>query len=598
MASFQTSPLPPSWKLWLVGLVSFIAFFLILSGPILKPLSSTLKSGRPKLEAVVLDVNGRRVELTSGQSIVLRPLDHLRVVRIKTSLFSEKDLRLEGVGFEARPLWTGVKISDLLPVTAEPASYPLEVSKGPQILGRISLVPVVMPVDWALLAAQVTGQARLTLLQKALSADPNNVILLDQIQRTARHLGRMEEAAAALAVKLKIAFSLSELATLAQLYRELGATDDEAEILNRLAALEPDNPAWAEQLLNLAEASHDQELTVTALEKLAKGPSKVRSAEASKKLGYTLAQAGRWAEAAAAYEKAAEIDPQDANVFQNLSVIYDKLGQKDKYRQALEALARLRPEDVTALKELARTAGRQEAPAAWERVLERNPNDEEALIKLIKLYQPAGPSDKLARLYGRLAAIKATDPVPYYNQGLTLFALGRHAEAEQALAQAHAFAPKDPDILSALLEAQRRQGSLGPAMETAQKLLDLKPKELEIYRFLFDELTKRGQKAELEKILVKGVKAVPKSAELWNLLALTRLSRQNVAGAAQALARAVALEPDNINNRLRLAKLLEAAGQTKEAMLHYQAILERQPDHQEAGKAYLRLKFELLKKKK
>ncbi len=598
MADTETISLPPAWKQWLVGLAVGLAAFHAFSGQVVGPILNAFSSGPPRLMAVILDVNGRRLELMPGQGLVVRPLDNVRVAALRTNLWSKKGLTLEGVGFDARPLLTGTRTASLLPVERSPAAYEVVINRGVKTLGRFSLVTVMLPVDWVLLAASYDGAHRFQFLNRAMDQAGPNPILLDRIAAVAKSLGWTKEAVRALEAKQKLVFSPAELASLANMYQELGRFKSEAEAVKLLAKLEPANQSWPERLLAVAERAKDAGLKVEALKSLAKTASGPRSVEAVKKLGYTYVQAGRWREAAQAYQEAARLDPKDVNIFNNLAVIYAKLGDAAARRKALARVAALKPGDVEVLRELARTAPAGQALEAWGRVLKVNPDDREALVKSIKILAEAGPSPRLAELYTRLAALTPEEAVVHYNLGLTLLGLDRLEEAERSLDTAHQLAPHDADALIALLDVQRRLNKNEAAAATAEKLLPLTPKDINLYRLIYKVLSKSGDRRRLGKILERGVKANPDKAELWKLLALNRLAGQDLAGAAKALSKAVALAPDDIDNRLRLAKLLENTGQPKKALSQYEAILKRQPDHPVAGPAYLNLKLRLLKKRK
>jgi len=628
MAQTYLTRSPRTWLLWLVGVLCAVGLFVLFSGPLWQPLKSWFSSGPPRLEAVIFDLNGRPVKVMAGQPLVLRPLDQVKVAGYETSLWGERELSLEGLGFEARPLLTGVRAGDLLPLDQEPASYQLAVNRGRQRLGQVKLVLVVVPVDWVLLSSTSLSPERLSRLKRALDQAPTNPILLDQIFRLAQEMGLDEEAARALEAKTKVSVSVAELAQLARLYQKLGQTQNEVAIVSRLAGLEPTESSWVDRLMGLAEETEDSELKVKTLEKVVEDAGGVRSAEAAKKLGYTYVQAGQWEEAAKAYELAGRLDPDDVHIFKNLAVIYARLKKPDQHRQALMEVARLRPQDTETLKELARMSSDQEAVAAWEKVLELKGDDREAIVALIKLLQPQGPSQRLARLYRAMTKVRPKDPVLHYNLGQTLQDLGQPAQAEAVLAKAHQLAPGDADILTALLEVQRGQKKEAAALATAQKLLALRPRRLDLYDFLYQGLSQAKEYAALEGILSQGVEANPQTAGLWKLLALIRLKMGQTEAGAAALTQAVTLDPAdlksrlslaqllektgrgreaiphyqeivsrdraNLEARLRLAHLLEAAGQKKEALVQYQEILRLNPDHEEAGESLLRLRLEMI----
>lgn len=597
MKPLRQNHLPPAWKLWLVGLVCGLAVFHASSGPILAPLLNALSAGPPRLMAVILDLNGRRVEIMPNQGVILRPMDHVRVAAYRTNLWSKSGLSLEGIGFDARPLLTGAKTADILPLGRPVAAYEVVINRGIQTLGRFKLIPVMLPVDWVLMAQAAQGQRRFDLLEKAREQVGSNPILLAQLARTARSLGRLDNLAEVERARLNTDFSPARLAGLANLYQSLDRPTDEAWAIRLLSRLSPDDPTWSERLLATAEKTSDESLKVEALTNLAKTAAGPRSAEALKKLGYTYVSQKKFDQAAEAYAEAARLDPTDANIFSNLVAIYDQLNRPQEMRRALEKLIQLRPNDLDTARRLARTAPEDEALKAWDYVLKINPDDLEGLTKSIKILEQDDPSDALARLYARLAVLKADDPVVHYNLGLTLASLDRLAEAEQSLDTAHRLSPNDPAVLSALLEVQLNRKEDGAAAATAQKLVQLQPDKVELYELIYRVLSEEGNRAELTGLLRAGVKANPKEARLWRLLSSNLVAQKELKAGAAALAKAVELEDDNLDDHLRLAKLYLGLKQDRLALAQYQAVLKQQPDHPVAGPAYLKLKLQLLKSK-
>jgi|GEM_PF-2731315 len=628
MATFSNHHWPAAWKLWLAGIVAGIAFLLLASGPGFKPWLRFFSSEPPRLSSLTFDFNGRPVKLLAGQSLLVKHMDRLKVIDFETSGGRGARLTLEGRGFEAEPLLTGAVVGELLPASDVTQRFDLLVKQGDKTLGQVGLIPIIKPIDWVLLAQPWEGARRLDYLKAAWRTAPANPLLLDQIIETALSLDRRQEAAAALKAKGRVVFSIADQVKLARLYEELDQPEDQAQVVSRLAELEPDQELWADKLvslteksgnkalkdkvlkqlagqekwadklMDLAETTKDEDLKVKALEQLAENRGGSRSAEASKKLAYTYAQAGRWKEAAQAYEEAARLDPKDINIQRNLAVIYGRLADEAKRRQALEKVLALDEKDLATARELARLAPPDKSREAWQRVLKLKPDDEEALIRLVRMAQARGDADELIGFYARLSELKPQDPVLHYNLGLNLMQLKRWDAAEVSLKRAHQLSPKDVDILTALWDVQRQANKLGPGLETAEKLLAFKPHDLELYRYLYSGLKDGGDLARLEDLLGQGVKANAKSVELWKMLVQVRLARRNPAGAAKALDKVVELEPKDADNRLRLAKLLESLGQLKEAMDQYAAVLELEPQNEAAGEAYLRLKFELLKGKK
>lgn len=71
-----------------------------------------------------------------------------------------------------------------------------------------------------------------------------------------------------------------------------------------------------------------------------------RSAERQVGFGLQVAQKGLWQEARFRFERAVELDPQNASALNNLAVACEQMGEFDKARQAYEKALALKPSDI------------------------------------------------------------------------------------------------------------------------------------------------------------------------------------------------------------------------------------------------------------
>jgi Flp pilus assembly protein TadD len=64
------------------------------------------------------------------------------------------------------------------------------------------------------------------------------------------------------------------------------------------------------------------------------------------KFGIDVAQKGLWQEARFRFEKAVEIDPDNASALNNLAIALEQQGEFDKARAAYDRALKLKPNDV------------------------------------------------------------------------------------------------------------------------------------------------------------------------------------------------------------------------------------------------------------
>ncbi len=126
-------------------------------------------------------------------------------------------------------------------------------------------------------------------------------------------------------------------------------------------------------------------------------------------------------------------------------------------------------------------------------------------------------------------------------EAVTLFRLGRVAEARAVLEEGLAALPTDEDLLNNLAIVE---------LET-------------------------GRPAEAEQLARRAVAARPGLAAAWNTLGEAQHARADHAAAVEAFGRAVALDPDAASQRYNLAVALEALGRNDEACRAWALVVRR-----------------------
>jgi len=115
-------------------------------------------------------------------------------------------------------------------------------------------------------------------------------------------------------------------------------------------------------------------------------------------LAELYAATGQWRQAAAHYEVARRIQPDDSAVLIELSRLYRRLGDDERLVPIYRALCRLQPTSVAWLRELGaslfRLGRREEAEAAWRRILQVQTSRTYALRHLADIYSQHGLHSK------------------------------------------------------------------------------------------------------------------------------------------------------------------------------------------------------------
>lgn len=174
-----------------------------------------------------------------------------------------------------------------------------------------------------------------------------------------------------------------------------------------------------------------------------------RNAYAQYRLGVCLYELRRWLEAAQSFQKVLDLHPHRDDVRLSLGAC---LLHMDRPEEALAHFDRCRPDAANqralfgravALQMLGR---RNEAEAAYRRLLASDPKSEEALTNLIALYAEARDLENIRRCASRLLEVSPESVSAL--QGLAAAALARH-EYESAFRYCSRIVERAPDCVEA-----------------------------------------------------------------------------------------------------------------------------------------------------
>ena len=280
------------------------------------------------------------------------------------------------------------------------------------------------------------------------------------------HSGRYADAIAPLEKALELAPDArfaGELALYAgRTARRLDRYEAASAHLRRAAALMPDP---AEALLELSNVMFAQNRADEALEYLRRA-RELRPGDPATLVnaGEALRKAERITEAMASYRDALRIDEDFAPAQVGLGAA---LFNQERHDEALESLTRAMQQEMDpgtaatahylAARTLLELHRKDEAAAQFERALERDPNHAEALDYLAHLRFGQKKYEGALDLYRTQAALKPGSATVHANIGVTLYFLGRHAEALDKMEQVLQL---DPDHqMARKMVAQLRKGN-------------------------------------------------------------------------------------------------------------------------------------------
>jgi len=168
---------------------------------------------------------------------------------------------------------------------------------------------------------------------------------------------------------------------------------------------------------------------------IAKNP---KSSELYVRLGEAKVTAGDTKGAVEAYLKAKEIDPADAVPSLDLAILYNNLGRHDEARKCYEDALKIRPDDPTALNNLAYLKADDgvdldQALAYAQRAQNKMPNDLNVRDTVALIYVKKNLTDDSLRMLRELVTQKPDSPTFHLHLAMALYQKGDRPTAKKEL---------------------------------------------------------------------------------------------------------------------------------------------------------------------
>jgi tetratricopeptide (TPR) repeat protein len=265
--------------------------------------------------------------------------------------------------------------------------------------------------------------------------------------------------------------------------------------------------------------------------------------------------------------------------------------------QQLDALAALNPEPpgVERLRGFIDYQQRNmtAAQAAYAKAVAQDPSDREAMqMEGVTLYSLGRPAEAIPLLEKAHAAVPSANVDPNYVLGVCYIAVRRYDDARHAFAAQYGFAP---DSAPAYLLAARillRQENPGKAEDYARKALALSPAIPLAHLLLGEVALARAQFPEAIAELNNERDMNPLNGSVYDRLGDAYVRSGDDAQAQVALSRAVLLEPNATGPYILLGKVLLNQQNNLLAAMYLERALSMDPNnymaHTLLGQAYRR----------
>jgi len=228
-----------------------------------------------------------------------------------------------------------------------------------------------------------------------------------------------------------------------------------------------------------------------------------------------------------------------------------------------------------------------EARRGYERVLERAPNEPDALHLLGLLAHQQGDHARAIELMGRAIALRPGAAEFYVNVAAALQAVGDNERAIESLRRAVELAPDLPEAYSNLGGALAGVGQVGKAVQHFQRALSLRPQYEGARIGLASAFARQRRVAEAVGCLREAIRLHPRSAAARVNLADLLRQMGRVDEAAELLRQAIEFEPNMPQAYHNLGTALFELGLLEEARQAFSRAMELRPSDSLAAENYL-----------
>ena len=558
---------------------------------------SSIYNVSPEFHFILVSKNGDSVKLLNGETLPLHPEDRVEILKISTNVGLNWGVRLVSTEFDVNALVEEeLPISELLPDREifDQYTFRATVKRVNQEMGQVVMVIEPRVEDWLDRADGMTDAGeRMALLERALDLRPKDERIRGRLVEEYKSLKEWQKAASLLEAMAEQQPDQDFLPDLLELYE---AMSDKKQVIAVLQKVLDKNPEDSNARLRLAttfEKRGSLKSAIREYEKYVKKVGKKERLPVYKTLGYLYTKTNRTKEAISSYLKAAELDNRDANLFYNLSDLYEKAGQKGKSDQYLEKAVALKSGDTEGRLELAERLIKRgkygDAEKYISAVLKKNSKSLEALLLRINIQEKKGDKKGQKETYYQILSFDKNNKTVIYNLAVLEYETGDYSKSLSQFKTYLKSNSKDAVAHAFVFDIYRKQKNDKLAFEQAQTLIRLKPKETSYYHYLFEYLDDLGNYEKMIEIMRQGLKSSPKNPDLREYLVVAYLKTGKESLAIAEMENILKSKPKDLPLLLRLAKLKEKQEDFEGALGVYKKILDISPDHEEAGEAYLGL---------
>jgi tetratricopeptide (TPR) repeat protein len=288
------------------------------------------------------------------------------------------------------------------------------------------------------------------------------------------------------------------------------------------------------------------------------------------------------------FRAALKADPKATFIVEELAELYISSGQIRSAVMDAEAAVKSNPDDLAARRLLGRIYSRmlgdsqsgrinpqmvQKAIEQYEYIAGKDRNDVESWLMLGRLFKVAQDSPAAEKAYRHVLSVDPDNEDANVGLAMVYADLGDNKAASELLEKA---AGKSPSLrtLTTLASNYEQMRDFRMAAATLRRAIALSPGNPDLKRAYAQNLLFADQLDEALAVYVELTQDEPKDAQSWLRISQIHRQKRDFENARAASAKALELEPNNLEFRYHEVTLLEGEGKLKEAIEEMKTILD------------------------
>ena len=431
-------------------LLFWLFTFLVLSVSALGGWLWRQHSQAPRLNYLLMNVNGRPLKLLSGETLSLRPRDKLEITDISTNIPFNMDIRLVCKGLDVNALqYDNTTLSELLPEkdAFQRYHFKIQVKYLNREIGYLTWIIQPYTEDWLEKASRIIDdEMRLTILERGHALLPEDSRIHDRLLSEYMAQNLWEKAVPMLQKRAAEKNDPEMLKNLLAGYIVLKNQNGMVDVLRELIKHNPDDFETRAQLAEILEQKGEWEEAAREYQILLEHAPVDKQLPLYKNLGYLYTKAGQAEKAVSTYLSAVSLDQKDPNLHYNLSDLYERLGRQKEADFYLDNAVTLNTDDIEGRLKLAeRLADKgdlEKSRQCLSQILKKKSDSKRALALIAKILAQQADNDALKQVYEKILALDPENEAVLYNLSVLEYENGN---LKVALPYFEAYAENHPE---------------------------------------------------------------------------------------------------------------------------------------------------------